>query len=288
MVKINSPSPKVNTLDFDEHLTYADTYTETWQIIKFFLEKIDPVKPTDLEHEKRICEICTEDFTMGFHRAVRLPCNHHFGEQCIERWLSPYLKCTPFPEDIRVLPVGANTCPMCRRVLFPEQRAIDFLPEIESRITLWDKAYAHLGIALTETQSRAREDLVRYLKNYHGRGLDLYYPNVTAKSPYPRHAREQLLTFSLRLKRQNLTPVQEHLRQGLEEIARRGFPDRRSWNETPDNREGIFLHVGDRIFRVENRHTDTEQESESQKTHEEVEAEDESDEESEGPAEDDN
>ena len=121
MVKIVPPSPQVNTLDVDYTLTYAGTLNETWQIINFFLEELKPVETADLEPEDRNCPICAEDFTIDFHRAVRLPCNHCFGEPCIKRWLSPCMPWSPRAGQIWRLSVnhpGANTCLSCREFLY--------------------------------------------------------------------------------------------------------------------------------------------------------------------------
>lgn len=161
MVKIGSPSPKANTLDIEEEMTYANTSTDTWQIIKFFLEEMKPVSTAELDPEDRECHICAADLTTDanrLHGAVRLPCNHIFGESCIMKWLSPYVPCL---QNSKELSSCANTCPMCRQVFFPEQSTVSFLPEIEARLMVWDKAYAHVGISLSEQEARAREDLVR-------------------------------------------------------------------------------------------------------------------------------
>lgn len=222
MVKIGPPSPKVNTLDVDEQSTYANTSKETWQVIKFFLEELKPVDSENLEPEDRKCYICTEDFTTDFHSAVMLPCNHVFGEKCIKTWLRPYAPCMPISyKDWRV--PAANTCPICRRVFFPQQRTVDILPVMQTRIMLWDRAYALVGIALSETERRAREDLLRYLNTYFARGLDDYFPYF-ASIEHRSFALDQFRMYCVQLKYRNLTPVQESLRQNLEEVARGGFP----------------------------------------------------------------
>lgn len=69
-------SPKVNLLDVDECTTYADICMETWQVIKFFLDKSKLINTENLEPKDRKCQICAELFIIGVHRAVRLPCNH--------------------------------------------------------------------------------------------------------------------------------------------------------------------------------------------------------------------
>ena len=73
MAKIGPPSPKVNTLDVFEQRTYADTSTETWRIIQFFLEDLKPVNAADLDLGDGQCEICRQNFTSDFHRALQLP-----------------------------------------------------------------------------------------------------------------------------------------------------------------------------------------------------------------------
>lgn len=232
MAEFGFPNPKDNTLDFDERWTYAHTCTETWQIMKFFLEELKPIDTAELEPEDCKCDICAEDLTMDSHRAVRLPCGHHFGESCIKIWLSPFASCV----EIAGRPwgaKGANTCPKCRREFFPKQTTIDLLPEIECRIKLWDKAYAHVGIALSEKERQAREDLLQYVGSYHAHELDEYYTCLPI-SCYPTMAHSRLLKYSISIKRQKLTPAQQHLRQDLEEFAttwvareeasRRNFP----------------------------------------------------------------
>lgn len=221
MVKIGPPSPNVHTLDLFEECAYADTSIKIWQVIKFFLEELKPVNIEDLGSEDCKCHICTEDFTTGFHGAVRLPCGHFFGKPCIEQWLRPYGLAVITSED-KELRFGANSCPMCRQVFFPVQTQFDTLPEIKVRIKVWDKAYAYAEIELSEPERRAREDLLRYVDTYPGRGLDRYYPEFTARqSPYLRWARLRLLRFSRMVKHFELTPLQKNLQQSLERFAKR-------------------------------------------------------------------
>lgn len=221
MVKIGPPSPNVNTLDVFEESVYANTSVKIWQVIKFLLEELQPINIEDLGSDDRKCHICTEDFTAGFHGAVRLPCGHFFGKPCIEQWLRPYGVAILSSQN-EELQYGANTCPMCRQVFFPAQVKFDLLPQIKARIKVWDKAYAYAGIALSEPERLAREGLLRYVDAYPGRGLDKYYPEFSAKkSPYLPWAHLQLLEFSRMLKQFELTPVQKVLRQTLERFAKR-------------------------------------------------------------------
>lgn len=151
MAKVCLAGPAVSTLDVFEYITYASTSTETMQVIEFFLEELKPIQAEDLEPEERNCYICTDDFRAGSHIAVRLPCNHHFGEECIQNWLRPYETPTKTKDEWEY---GANSCPLCRQVFFPEQRNCDVLPEMEMRIKLWDKVFAYVGIALSEQEDR--------------------------------------------------------------------------------------------------------------------------------------
>lgn len=137
MVKIGPPSQKVNTLDVDPTVAYADTANETLQTMNFFLEELRPVQIEDLEPEDRNCPICGEAYTRNFHRAVRLPCKHCFGEPCIKTWLTPFEPWSPRagnPYKRAATHPGANTCPSCRQLFFPTQRVADCLPEIDARI----------------------------------------------------------------------------------------------------------------------------------------------------------
>lgn len=268
MVKIGPSSPNINTLDVIEEVTYADTCTETWQIIKFFLEELNPINSADLEPEDRRCSICAEDFTVDFHRAVKLPCNHQFGEPCIKKWLSPYMPWTPMAGEKYLKPVGANNCPNCRRVFFPKQTAVDTLPEIESRIKLWDRAYAYVGIPLSERERRARRDLLLYVNSYFARGLDEYYPSNRVRSGYTSWAYQRLYLVSIFLVIVKLTPEQEHLRRGLEDIAKRNYPARMTYGL--NNRGGLTFQLKE--------DWETVQHDESHESHEEVEGEEESEE----------
>lgn len=271
MVKFGPPSPKANTLDIDEELTYANTFIDTWQIIKFLLEETKPVSTAELDSEDRECHICAADLTSdanSLHRAVRLPCNHIFGESCIKEWLSPFV---PFLPDVKELSLGANTCPMCRQVFFPEQSTVDLLPEIEARIMVWDKAYAHVGISLSEQQVRAREDLLRYLNTYSNRGLDVCYPDPTALAPYLQWARGQLLSFSLLLQFHELTPVQKHLRQSLENFAKPDFLGGPRWFQ--NDQDGLYFrfdHDRDGVQDSKSDESDQEVEAEAEEESEEL------------------
>ncbi|MCJ1467010.1 hypothetical protein MMC07_005632 [Pseudocyphellaria aurata] len=221
MVKIGPPSPVLNTLDVLEDFTYAFTARETWRIINFFREEFrKPVNVDDLTPEDRKCDICTDEFTDASHRAVKLPCGHIFGMECIELWLTPFVSNRHEEDPSR----GANTCPKCRRIFFPPQLALDEPNAVEARIKLWDLAYAHVGVALSDAERRVRADVLQYIAI--GGRVDRTLPSDRVRPEYIGWISHVLYVTCQLLKDQPLTPltpVQEHLRHGLEEIAVRGF-----------------------------------------------------------------
>lgn len=73
---------------------------------KRFLDQLAKVPEDELSKDS-LCMICHRDYgTDSADVAVRLPCNHHVGLECISTWLSPDKR------DCK------NSCPMCRRVFF--------------------------------------------------------------------------------------------------------------------------------------------------------------------------
>lgn len=248
MAESGAPSPGVTTLDVYQHRTYALISTGTWKVIKFFLEELEPVNIWEIQPEDCDCDICTEDFTSDFHCPVRLPCNHIFGKSCIESWLRPYLSSKACSGQ-EIPSWGANSCPKCRRVFFPEHQSFgikDNLADIEIRIRYFDMVYAHIGIPLSQKEDQARADLLRYLGSYSTRHIDVYYPYWEFKSVRLMNtlwAQRRLLYFCCILKFKNLTPAQEDLRLRLEDIGRYGFPGEvRLWR----NIHGELLYAGEK------------------------------------------
>ena len=78
-----------------------------------FLASLPKVGRGVLATEDQQCPVCMEEYgtmpsTTGIiERAVRLPCNHVLGSECISLWLTP----SPFRHS-------NNTCPLCRHTLF--------------------------------------------------------------------------------------------------------------------------------------------------------------------------
>ncbi|KAL9071981.1 MAG: hypothetical protein Q9161_003913 [Pseudevernia consocians] len=79
-----------------------------------FLARLPKVGRGILAQEDQRCSICMEVYGTTpsasgiIERAVRLPCNHVIGSECISLWL------TPSPSQRS----SNNTCPVCRYVLF--------------------------------------------------------------------------------------------------------------------------------------------------------------------------
>ncbi|KAL2040374.1 hypothetical protein N7G274_006817 [Stereocaulon virgatum] len=77
-----------------------------------FLSSLDFVIIDGMEEDDRQCPICTDDYLGGedSEAPVKLDCGHVFGHICLEKWLCPY--------DFE----PKRTCPMCRAILFDEDR----------------------------------------------------------------------------------------------------------------------------------------------------------------------
>lgn len=76
-----------------------------------FVAQLPTVSSADLVYGNR-CGICREAYGTNItgsdivtEDAVRLPCGHEFGHDCLSTWLSPEQ--------------GKNSCPLCRAELFP-------------------------------------------------------------------------------------------------------------------------------------------------------------------------
>ncbi|MCJ1469794.1 hypothetical protein MMC07_008436, partial [Pseudocyphellaria aurata] len=84
-----------------------------------------------------------------------------------------------------------------------------------------DLAYAHVGIALSGSERRIRADLLQYIGV--GQRVNRGFPSERLRQEFIAWISGGLHSFCTILKDQPLTPVQEHLRRNLEEIAERGF-----------------------------------------------------------------
>ena len=95
------PNPKIYTKK-SKMPEAAQTFD--FQSAEELLQRLPRVASSDLP--ERECCICREEYGTGDEFAVSLPCHHIVGNQCIFEWLSPTKQAN-------------NTCPYCRRELFP-------------------------------------------------------------------------------------------------------------------------------------------------------------------------
>ena len=82
------------------------------KMINDFLEELPRIKTSELGNDSR-CMICQQEYGLTksdadtiieAEEAVRLPCGHHAGQNCISIWLQP--------------DKGGDSCPTCRRKFF--------------------------------------------------------------------------------------------------------------------------------------------------------------------------
>ena len=85
---------------------------------KIFLHKLLTSEDLLDSGDNDRCFVCLQTYGTltdagAIEREVRLPCNHSLGSICISTWLK-----------------SNNTCPICRKELFPDRPHIDFEEEI--------------------------------------------------------------------------------------------------------------------------------------------------------------
>lgn len=97
------------------------------QPVKTFLESLPVVKPEDLPENSQTCHICKELYNSPdpeevekAESAVRLPCSHIMGSECLAKWFD-----------------GHNSCPLCRAILFSQNT-----PNLETLQTLTEDLMA--------------------------------------------------------------------------------------------------------------------------------------------------
>ena len=98
------------------------------------------------------CAICHE--TYASEDAVRLPCGHEFGSECISTWLSPE--------------GGRTTCPLCRHQLVPGATSASGAEETRA---IWENLVQAIELELTESmniiyrsRSRSFRECLLYLE----------------------------------------------------------------------------------------------------------------------------
>lgn len=110
--------------------------------VKCWLDRLPTIDIQTLTDNDRCCNICQVDFEPLYYtsrlgawlskrekeiseQAVKLPCGHVFGSECIQIWLSP-------------TPKGGNSssCPCCRREFFDPWPEVYNIPDFEARLRL--------------------------------------------------------------------------------------------------------------------------------------------------------
>lgn len=78
-----------------------------------FIGSLPVVPLADLSAREQECSICLCAFNSNnsTEQPRRLPCTHIFGSECLAVWLSDH-----------------HTCPLCRAVLFPQERRVPSVP----------------------------------------------------------------------------------------------------------------------------------------------------------------
>ena len=89
------------------------------------------------------CAICRE--TYASEDAVRLPCGHEFGFECISTWLSPE--------------GGRKTCPLCRHQLVPGATNAS---DEESTRAIWENIITAIELDIELTQMGITRQSLRF------------------------------------------------------------------------------------------------------------------------------
>ena len=223
--------PNPNEFSIPDHEAYARTDIETVEAIEFLLTKLEPIDLESLDPDQRKCSICgqryhfSEDDKLS-HLPVKTECGHIFGKFCITRWLDPICFYGPVAgvrqrvqgtiEDKGELDAGKTTCPECRRVFIPET-CVQPLEMLTTRLWLWDHAYAIAGVVRSPKEERSRHILLEYV-NY---CRSVNQARIYRRSQYRflEMAQSELRSFAESLQTQELTPVQEDLRDELERLG---------------------------------------------------------------------
>lgn len=111
-----------------------------------FIDSLTPLSASSVPAEEDICSICISPYDAGWkiddhvgtpapdactHAAVKMPCGHYFGYECIKDWLSQ---------------LNTHNCPMCRTSFFPVEET-ELLARLQAEeFAEYDQLYAQLRI----------------------------------------------------------------------------------------------------------------------------------------------
>lgn len=136
---------------------YAGTGNCTLMSIKILENLVSSGRITTSEPEHTECGICLRsyenDSPTSYHHAVKLPCNHIFGESCLRQWFKPLNTDTEFQEQ----------CPICRHATLIEPCHDDSFLEAWIRVKLWDTVYQELDILPAAFEKQTRKLSMNFL-----------------------------------------------------------------------------------------------------------------------------
>lgn len=219
---------KPNGFIIAEDEGYAWTNIEMSEIAEILMTKLEPVELEDLDPDDRACAICCGELLVSedpriSHDPVKTGCGHVFGKKCIIRWLDPFcfwgLKENDDPEatDACLYEPTNSGCPVCRRGLCPRS-PVEPMEVVAHRLAFWDMAYDSTGVERSEKEERSRKYMWQYIE--YCRSIDEHEVDRQMEREHRECAQMLLLDFALYLKKEELTPEQEILREKLERIAK--------------------------------------------------------------------
>lgn len=227
---------------------YAGTSRSEWEDVVKQLDFLKAVKLDDIEPDNQECDICRESFGSAVddqspEKPVSLPCGHIFGNRCISGWMTAGRRRdsgehnheggeqvrgfsrtavyqSPGPNSVAdLLPAWEIfrqtekfTCPKCRQeftVPILEDQAV----AIDARLQFWDRAYERLGIQRSDDEEASRSELWRFVEQM--RADPAYRASRGQMRSASLRAQVSAMRFALRRANWDLTPVQQHLRDGM-------------------------------------------------------------------------
>lgn len=226
---ISSRNTKPNELVIRDNEAYAKTPINLYNVIEFLMTNLEPVRLEDLDPNDRECPICQVEFCVSkdarqSHPPVKTMCGHVFGRPCIIKWLDPLsywgLKGDADSEILEMetesYDDSRTSCPTCRKVFCPTAVRVP-MEHIAAQLWLWDNVYAFAGVARSEKEERSREHLWNYV-NY-CRSINEFKFDRVMQFKLFEGARDDLAIFAENLGGEALTPVQERLKERLEELG---------------------------------------------------------------------
>ena len=140
---------------FDHSFAYAATDNCTLMAINTVESLISSgrIIPGADDSECGMCMCEYDQEVTSYHRAVKLPCGHAFGESCLRQWFRP-ISDQNYQE----------TCPICRRAILIEPCHPDGFVHIWVRMLLWDKVYQELDIIPTAFEKRTRKTIGHFIR----------------------------------------------------------------------------------------------------------------------------